>query len=84
MTANKVGYTATQVACGWTGAIIELTTPFGQEQCQKKIIKMVKFDQPTNRQMDGQSRVLTRMHATKICDKNNQQAGRQAGIQKDQ
>ena len=29
---NKAGYTATEVACGWTGAIFEDTRPFGQEQ----------------------------------------------------
>ena len=29
---NKAGYTATPVACGWAGAIIEVTTSFGQEQ----------------------------------------------------
>ena len=29
---NKVGYTATEVTCGWAGAIFEVTGPFGQEQ----------------------------------------------------
>ena len=29
---NKAGYMATPVACGWTGAIIEVTRSFGQEQ----------------------------------------------------
>ena len=29
---NKAGYTATPVACGWAGAILEVTRPFGQEQ----------------------------------------------------
>ena len=29
---NKAGYTATEVACGWAGAIFEVTRPFGQEQ----------------------------------------------------
>ena len=29
---NKAGYTATLVACGWAGAIIEVTRSFGQEQ----------------------------------------------------
>ena len=28
---NKAGYTATEVACGWAGAIFEVTRPFGQE-----------------------------------------------------
>ena len=31
-TKNKAGYTATPVACGWAGAIIEVTLSFGQEQ----------------------------------------------------
>ena len=29
---NKAGYTATPVASGWAGAIIEVTPSFGQEQ----------------------------------------------------
>ena len=29
---NKAGYTATLVACGWAGAIIEVSGAFGQEQ----------------------------------------------------
>ena len=29
---NKAGYTATEVACGWAGAIIEVSGAFGQEQ----------------------------------------------------
>ena len=29
---NKAGYTATEVACGWAGAIFEVTRPFWQEQ----------------------------------------------------
>ena len=29
---NKAGYTATPVACGWAGAIIEVFPSFGQEQ----------------------------------------------------
>ena len=28
---NKAGYTATEVACGWAGAIFEVTRPFRQE-----------------------------------------------------
>ena len=32
---NKAGYTATPVACGWAGAIFEVTKPFGQEQCSQ-------------------------------------------------
>ena len=29
---NKAGYTATPVACEWAGAVIEVTSSFGQEQ----------------------------------------------------
>ena len=29
---NKAGYTATPVACGWAGAIFEVTGTFGQER----------------------------------------------------
>ena len=29
---NKAGNTATPVACGWAGAIFEVTPSFGQEQ----------------------------------------------------
>ena len=32
MTLYKAGYTAIPVACGWAGAIIEVTPSFGQEQ----------------------------------------------------
>ena len=28
--SNKAGYTATLVACGWAGAIIEVSGAFGQ------------------------------------------------------
>ena len=30
--SNKAGYTATPVACGWAGAIFEVSGVFGQEQ----------------------------------------------------
>ena len=29
---NKAGYTATEAACRWAGAIFEVTRPFGQER----------------------------------------------------
>ena len=29
---NKAGYMVTEVACGWAGAIFQVTRPFGQEQ----------------------------------------------------
>ena len=34
---NKAGYTATPVACGWAGAIFELTRALEQEQCGQRI-----------------------------------------------
>ena len=54
---NKAGYTATDVACRWAGAIFEVARPFGQEQWgqRNKIIKKSKVwptDQPTNRPTD--------------------------------
>ena len=72
---NKAGYTATKVACGWAGAIFEVTRPFGQEQWgqRNKIIKKSKVwqtnrptDQPTNRPTDkaGCRVACTRL---KIC-----------------
>ena len=32
LSINKAGYTATPVACGWAGAIFEVTGAFGQER----------------------------------------------------
>ena len=48
---NKAGYTATEVACGWAGAIFEVTRTFGQKQFDQrnKIIKKVKCDRPTDK-----------------------------------
>ena len=34
---NKAGYTTTPVACGWAGAIFEVTRAFGQEQYGQRI-----------------------------------------------
>ena len=34
---NKAGYTANEVACGWAGAIFEVTRPFVYEQCGQRI-----------------------------------------------
>ena len=47
---NKAGYTATPVACGWAGAIIEVSGAFGQEQFRQKPInaKKVKCDGQTD------------------------------------
>ena len=60
---NKARYPATLVACGWAGAIFEVTRPFGQEQWTKKNHKKKwnMTDQPTNQQTNqctaGQSGV---------------------------
>ena len=64
---NKARYTATEIACGWAGAIFEVTRPFGQEHWgqRNKIIKKVKCDRPTNRPTGGQSGLLSHVHATK-------------------
>ena len=39
---NKAGYTATPVACGWAGAIFEVSGAFGQEQYSQKPQKRQK------------------------------------------
>ena len=55
---NKAGYTASPVACGWAGAVIErVTKAFGQCSKLKKLKNTIKVkrgptdkptDQPTN------------------------------------
>ena len=62
---NKAGYTATEVACGWAGAIFEVTRPFGQELGgqNNKIIKRVKCDQPTNRPTDRRTKRVVELRA---------------------
>ena len=61
---NKAKYTATLVACGWAGAVLEkVTRASGQEQYAQKAQKRQKSkkgtnrptDQPTNRPMDRQT-----------------------------
>ena len=54
---NKAGYTATLVACGWTGAVLEkVTRASGQEPYAQKAQKRRKSkkgtDQPTDRPTD--------------------------------
>ena len=39
---NKAGYTATPVACGWEGAIFEVSGTFGQAQHSQKPHKRQK------------------------------------------
>ena len=66
---NKAGYTATEVACGWAGAIFEVTRSFGQVQWgqRAKIIKKVVWptDLPIDLPTDGQSGLWSCMRATK-------------------
>ena len=60
---NKAGYTATLVACGWAGAVMEkVTGELGRSSELKtlKNAKKVKWgpnDRPTDRPTNGQSRV---------------------------
>ena len=57
---NKAGYTATPVACGWAGAIFEISGAFGQERYSQKTHKRRKskvwwMDGPMDGPMDGQT-----------------------------
>ena len=63
-TENNARYTATQVLCGWAGAILEVTRSFEQDQCGPK--KKVKCDRPTDLRTDkaGCRVACTRL---KIC-----------------
>ena len=56
---NKAGYTATLVACGWAGAVIELLEHLGKsgEAKDRKNIKKVKWG-PTDRPTDGRTKPL--------------------------
>ena len=51
---NKAGYTATPVACGWAGAIIEVTNHLGRSSEAKncKNPKKVKCAGPTDGRTD--------------------------------
>ena len=64
---NKAGYTATEVACGWAGAIFEVTRPFRQQQWgqRSKIIKESKMgtNQPTNQPTDGRTKRVVESRA---------------------
>ena len=53
MRRNKAGNTATLVACGWAGAVLEVTRASGQDRMLKKLknaekVKMGLTDQPTD------------------------------------
>ena len=52
----KAGYTATPVACGWAGAVIEVTSSFGQVQWGQRLQKPKKSKVWwTDRRTDGQT-----------------------------
>ena len=47
---NKAKYTASSVACGWAGAVLEkVTRAFGQEQQAQKVQKPPKNNKGTDR-----------------------------------
>ena len=51
---KQAGYTATLVACGWAGAVLEkVTRASGQEPCANKAQKRRKSKKGTNRLTDG-------------------------------
>ena len=55
---NKAGYTATPVACGWAGAIFEVTfwqEQWGQRPQKQKKSKVWWTDRQTDRQTDGRT-----------------------------
>ena len=55
---KKVGYTATLVACGWAGAVLEkVTRVSGQEPYAQKAQKRRKSKKGTNRPTDRHSGV---------------------------
>ena len=57
--SNKAGYTATPVACGWAGAIFEVSWPFGQERWgqknQKSSVTDRRTDGPTKQGVESRS-----------------------------
>ena len=64
---NKAGYTATEVACGWAGAVFEVTRPFGQEQWGLKIKIHKKSSMwPTNWQTDRPTKQGVESHSTRL------------------
>ena len=53
LTKNKAGYTATLVACGWAGAVLEkVTRASGQEPYAQKAQKRRKSKKGTDRPTD--------------------------------
>ena len=68
---NKAGYTATPVACGWAGAVIEVTRSFGQEQWSQKSQKPKKSkvwrtDGQTDGPMDGPTKRGVESRSTRL------------------
>ena len=56
--ANKAGYTVNPIACGWAGAIVEVTSIWsGAVSPKAPKTKKVKCDRPTDRRMDGPNRL---------------------------
>ena len=49
---NKAGYTATLVACGWAGALLEVTGASGQEPYTQKAQQRQKSKKGTDRPTD--------------------------------
>ena len=64
---NKAGYTATSVACGWAGAVIELLEHLGKsgEAKDRKNIKKVKWG-PTDQPTDGRTKRGVESRSTRL------------------
>ena len=64
---NKAGYTATQVACGWAGAIFDVTRAFGQEQYGQRIKNIKKTtERRTKRGVESRSTRQKRINSARI------------------
>ena len=64
---NKARYTATPVACGWAGAVIEVTRSFGQEQWSQKSQKPKKSKVwRTDRRTDGRTKRSVESRSTRL------------------
>ena len=66
LTINKVGFTASQVACGCAGAVTKRLCIWAGAVVQKPPIKTEKnLALPSNHLTDGHSGLLSSVHATK-------------------
>ena len=67
-TKNKTGYTATPVACGWAGAVIEVTDYLGRSSDAKnpKDPKKVKCDGRTDQRTDGSTKRGVESRSTRL------------------